>query len=167
MKTLLLLRHAKSSWDDVALRDFERPLADRGKRDAPRMGEELKLRAPLPDLIISSPAARARQTTQAVVEAGGLTARLEFNDSIYGATSAELMRLIRRLEDGVNCALMVGHNPGFEELVSRLTGSDERMPTAALACIEFQIDHWNDLEDGVGRLIWLLTPKRLKGEDKD
>ncbi|HET8674545.1 MAG TPA: histidine phosphatase family protein [Blastocatellia bacterium] len=167
MKTLLLLRHAKSSWDDVALRDFERPLADRGKRDAPRMGEELKLRAPLPDLIISSPAARARQTTQAVVEAGGLTARLEFNDSIYGATSAELMRLIRRLEDGVNCALMVGHNPGFEELVSRLTGSDERMPTAALACIEFQIDHWNDLEDGAGRLIWLLTPKRLKGEDKD
>ena len=165
MKTLLLLRHAKSSWDDVALRDFERPLADRGKRDAPRMGEELKLRAPLPDLIISSPAARARQTTQAVVEAGGLTARLEFNDSIYGATSAELMRLIRRLEDGVNCALMVGHNPGFEELVSRLTGSDERMPTAALACIEFQIDHWNDLEDGAGRLIWLLTPKRLKGED--
>ena len=73
MKTLLLLRHAKSSWDDVALRDFERPLADRGKRDAPRMAEELKLRAPLPDLIISSPAARARQTTQAVVNAGGLS----------------------------------------------------------------------------------------------
>jgi phosphohistidine phosphatase len=167
MKTLLLLRHAKSSWDDVALRDFERPLADRGKRDAPRMAEELKHRAPVPDLIISSPAARARQTTQAVVDAGGLSARLEFNDSIYGATSAELMRLIRRLEDAVNCALMVGHNPGFEELVSRLTGSEERMPTAALACIEFQIDHWNDLEDGTGRLIWLLTPKRLKGEGKD
>lgn len=167
MKTLLLLRHAKSSWDDVSLRDFERPLADRGKRDAPRMGEELKLRAPLPDLIISSPATRARQTTQAIVDAGGLTARLEFNDSIYGATSGELTRLIRRLPDAVNCALMVGHNPGFEEVVSRLTGSDERMPTAALACIEFQIDHWNDLEDGAGRLIWLLTPKKLKGADKD
>lgn len=167
MKTLLLLRHAKSSWDDVSLRDFERPLADRGKRDAPRMGEELKLRAPLPDLIISSPAARARQTTQAIVDAGGLTARLEFNDSIYGATSGELMRLVRRLPDAVDCALMVGHNPGFEEVVSRLTGSDERMPTAALACIEFQIDHWNDLEDGAGRLIWLLTPKQLKGADKD
>ncbi len=162
MKTLLLLRHAKSSWDDVSLRDFERPLADRGKRDAPRMGEELRLRAPLPDLIISSPAARARQTAQAVVDAGGLTARLEFNESIYGATSAELMRLIRRMPDTVDCALMVGHNPGFEEVVSRLTGSDERMPTAALACIEFQIDHWNDLEDGAGRLVWLLTPKKLK-----
>ena len=167
MKTLLMLRHAKSSWDDVSMRDFERPLADRGKRDAPRIGEELKLRAPLPDLIISSPAARARQTTQAVVDAGGLTARLEFNESIYGATSAELVRLIRRLPDAVDCALMVGHNPGFEEVVSRLTGSDERMPTAALACIEFQIDHWNDLEDGAGRLVWLLTPKKLKGGDRD
>ena len=167
MKTLLLLRHAKSSWDDASLRDFERPLADRGRRDAPRMGEQLKLRAPLPDLIISSPAERARQTAQAIVEAGGLTARLEFHDSIYGATSAELMRLIRRLPDAVNCALMVGHNPGFEELVSRLIGSDERMPTAALACIEFQIGHWNDLEDEAGRLIWLLTPKKLKEADKD
>jgi len=167
MKTLLLLRHAKSSWDDVSLRDFERPLADRGKRDAPRMGEELRLRAPLPDLIISSPAARARQTAQAVVDAGGLTARMEFNESIYGATSAELMRLIRRIPDTVDCALMVGHNPGFEEVVSRLTGSDERMPTAALASIEFQIDHWNDLEDGAGRLVWLLTPKKLKEEDGD
>jgi len=167
MKTLLLLRHAKSSWDDVSVRDFERPLADRGKRDAPRMGEELKLRAPLPDLIISSPAARARQTAQAVIGSGGLTARLEFNESIYGATSAELMRLIGRLPDSVDCALMVGHNPGFEELVSRLTDSDERMPTAALACIEFQIDHWKDLEDKSGKLIWLLTPKKLKQEDKD
>jgi phosphohistidine phosphatase len=167
MKTLLLLRHAKSSWDDVSLRDFERPLAERGKRDAPRMGEELKLRAPLPDLIISSPATRARETVEAVVVSGGLTARLEFNDSIYGATSAELIRLIRQLNDSINCVLMVGHNPGFEEVVSRLTGSNERMPTAALACIEFQIDHWTDLEDGAGRLIWLLTPKELNRADKD
>ncbi|HJQ69896.1 MAG TPA: histidine phosphatase family protein [Blastocatellia bacterium] len=167
MKTLLLLRHAKSSWDDVSLRDFERPLAERGERDAPRMGEQLRQRGPLPELIISSPAARARQTAKAVIEAAGLTARLEFDDSIYGASSAELMRLMRRLPDAVNCALMVGHNPGFEEVVSRLTGSDERMPTAALACIEFQVDHWADLEDGAGRLVWLLTPKKLKQEGED
>jgi phosphohistidine phosphatase len=166
MKTLLLLRHAKSDWDDVSLRDFERPLADRGKRDAPRMGQELKLRAPLPDLIISSPAARARETIEAVVASGGLTARLEFNETIYGASSAELTRLVRRLPDTVNCALMVGHNPGFEELVARLTDADERMPTAALACIEFQIDHWKDIEDKTGKLLWLMTPKKLKQEDK-
>jgi phosphohistidine phosphatase len=166
MKTLLLLRHAKSDWNDVSLRDFERPLADRGKRDAPRMGQEMKVRAPLPDLIISSPAARARETIEAVVASGGLTARLEFNETIYGASSAELTRLVRRLPDTVNCALMVGHNPGFEELVARLTAADERMPTAALACIEFQIDHWKDIEDKTGKLIWLMTPKKLKEEDK-
>lgn len=167
MKTLMLLRHAKSSWDDASLRDFERPLAKRGKRDAPRIGEELKLRAPMPDIIISSPATRAKQTIEAVVQTSGIRSRLEFNESIYGASSAELMRLIGRLPDSINCALMVGHNPGFEELVSRLTGTDTVMPTAALACMEFQIDHWNDLEDGAGKLIWLLTPKNLKGEDKD
>lgn len=165
MKTLMLLRHAKSSWDDASLRDFERPLAKRGERDAPRMGEELKLRAPMPDLIISSPATRARQTIEAVVRTSGIRSRLEFNESIYGASSAELMRLIRRLPDSVNCALMVGHNPGFEEVVSRLTGTDTVMPTAALACMEFQVDHWNDLADGAGKLIWLLTPKKLKGGD--
>jgi phosphohistidine phosphatase len=76
------------------------------------------------------------------------------------------MRLVRRLPDSVNCALMVGHNPGFEELVSRLTNTETVMPTAALACMEFQIDQWNDLEDGAGKLIWLLTPKKSKGEDK-
>jgi phosphohistidine phosphatase len=167
MKTLLLLRHAKSSWDNASLRDFERPLAKRGKRDAPRMGEELKLRMPLPDIIISSPATRARETAEAVVQSSGIRSRLEFNESIYGASSAELITLIRQLPDSVNCALMVGHNPGFEELVTRLTATDAAMPTAALACIEFQIDHWNDLEDGAGKLIWLLTPKKLKGEDKD
>jgi phosphohistidine phosphatase len=167
MKTLLLLRHAKSSWGDASLRDFERPLAKRGKRDAPRMGEELKMHAPVPDVIISSPATRARQTIEAVVQSSGITSRLEFNENIYGASSAELMSLVRRLPDSANCALMVGHNPGFEELVSRLTGTETVMPTAALASMEFQIDHWNDLEDGAGKLNWLLTPKMRKGEDKD
>ena len=167
MKTLLLLRHAKSSWDDISLRDFERPLAKRGERDAPRMGQELKMHAPLPDLIISSPATRARQTIEAVVRTSGISSRLEFNESIYGASSAELMKLIRRLPDSVNCAMLVGHNPGFEELASRLTDTETVMPTAALVCMEFQIDNWNDLADGAGKLNWLLTPKKLKGEDKD
>jgi phosphohistidine phosphatase len=167
MKTLLLLRHAKSSWDDGSLRDFERPLAKRGERDAPRMGEELKRRAPMPDLIISSPATRARQTIEAVVRSSGISSRLDFNESIYGASSAELMRLIRRLPDGVNCVLMVGHNPGFEEVVSRITATDTVMPTAALAYMEIQIESWNDLEDGAGKLVWLLTPKKLKHKDKD
>ncbi|HWX40770.1 MAG TPA: histidine phosphatase family protein [Blastocatellia bacterium] len=161
MKTLLLLRHAKSSWDDSSLRDFDRPLADRGERDAPRVGKALAKRGPLPDSIISSPAVRARQTIEAVIKSAGISTSPQFDDSIYGATPSELMKLIRSLPDSSDCALLVGHNPTFEEVVSRLTGAHERMSTAALACIEFHVDHWLDVEDGKGKLAWLLSPKEL------
>ena len=167
MKTLLLLRHAKSSWDHPSMRDFDRPLADRGKRDAPRIGRALKEREPVPDLIISSPAARARETVEAVIKSAGLTASLQFDESIYDASLAELMRLVRGLPDQTSCVLMVGHNPGFEGLVNRLTGASERMPTAALASIEFQVDHWQDVEDGQGKLLSVLTPRQLPEEGND
>lgn len=161
MKTLMLLRHAKSDWDDSSLADFDRPLAARGKRDAPRVGKELRKRGSSPDLIISSPAARARATINAVIKAAKLDGELQFDESIYGASSAELLKLLRRLRDTSSRALLVGHNPGFEDLLGRLTGLHERMPTAALACIEFQIDRWEDVEDGKGRLAWLVIPKQL------
>jgi phosphohistidine phosphatase len=161
MKTLLLLRHAKSSWDDPSLRDYERPLADRGRRDAPRMGEALKARGPLPDFIICSPATRARETLAAFQDAAQIEVRPSFDETIYGATSAELISVVRKFPDSSECALMVGHNPGFEELVARLSLAEGHMPTAALACITFDVDRWEDLEDGEGRLAWLLTPKTL------
>jgi phosphohistidine phosphatase len=161
MKTLLLLRHAKSDWDDTSLRDFDRPLAARGERDAPRIGKALRKRGPLPDLIISSPAVRAKATIEAVIEAAKLKLAIRFDETIYGASSPELMKLIRRSPDGNSCVLLVGHNPGFEDLVGRLTGSHERMPTAALACIDFQINRWDDVKDGEGKLEWLLIPKHL------
>jgi phosphohistidine phosphatase len=166
VKTLLLLRHAKSSWDDPQLRDFDRPLAARGKRDAPRIGEALRERGPAPDLIISSPAARARETTEAVIDSANLTPGPVFDESIYGASSGELMRIIRRLPVESSCALLVGHNPGFEDTVSRLTGVQEAMPTAALACIEFPVERWEDVEDEHGKLLWLLTPKQLGGSNE-
>ena len=167
MKTLLLLRHAKSSWDDSSLRDFDRPLADRGKRDAPRMGRALKDRGPAPDLIVSSPAARAKATAEAAIKSGGFAASLQLDQGIYDASTPELLRIVRRLPDESSCVLMVGHNPGFEELVYRLSGAHERMATAALAAIEFQVDRWDDVESGQGKLLWFLTPKQLgdKGED--
>lgn len=161
MKTLMLLRHAKSDWEDVSLPDFDRPLAARGRRDAPRVGKALRKRGSLPELIISSPAARAKATIDAVIKTAKLEGELRFDEAIYGASSAELMKVIRRLRDNIACSLLVGHNPGLEDLVERLTGSRDRMPTAALACIEFQIDRWEDVEDGKGRLAWLVTPKQV------
>ncbi len=163
MKTLMLLRHAKSDWDDSSLADFDRPLAARGKRDAPRVGKALRKRGLLPGLIISSPAARAKATIDAVIKTANLDGELQFDDAIYGASSAELIKVIRSLRDDISCSLLVGHNPGFEDLLERLTGSHDRMPTAALACIEFQIDRWEDVEDGKGRLAWLVTPKQAAG----
>lgn len=162
MKTLFMLRHAKSDWGDASLKDFDRPLASRGERDAPRIGKALKERGPLPDLIVSSPAARAKATAEAFILAAGLEITPQFEGGIYEAHSAELMRIIRNLPDTSDCAMMVGHNPGFENTVSRLTNTDTHMPTAALACIEFSIDRWEDVEDGQGRLVWLLTPKQLE-----
>jgi phosphohistidine phosphatase len=162
MKTLLLLRHAKSSWDDTKLHDFDRPLSDRGRRAAPRMGKAFAERGLIPDLIVSSPAVRAKQTVEAFITGAGLDAPLKFDGSIYDASSAELMRLIRELTDSRKTVLLVGHNPGFEETLARLTGAYERMPTAALACIELLVDRWEDVEDSSGRLAWFLTPKLLK-----
>jgi phosphohistidine phosphatase len=161
MKNLLLLRHAKSDWDDPSLRDFDRPLAARGERDAPKIGKALRKRGPVPDLIVSSPAARAKETIEAVARAARFGLEIQFNEAIYDASSPELLKLIRLLPDDSSCVLMVGHNPGFEDLVGRLSGSHERMPTAALACIQFQIDNWKDVNDGEGKLAWLLTPKQL------
>jgi phosphohistidine phosphatase len=166
MKTLLLLRHAKSSWDEPSLRDFDRPLAPRGKRDAPRIGKALSERGPLPDLAISSPAARTRATIKAVMASARLEAELQVEECVYGASSAELIKLIRRLPGEKACVMIVGHNPGLEDLVARLTAETERMPTAALACVEFQIDRWKDIEDGEGKLVWLLTPKQLGHESE-
>ena len=161
MKNLLLLRHAKSDWDDPSLRDFDRPLAARGERDAPKIGKALRKRGPAPDSIMSSPAIRAKQTIEAVAKAARFELEIKFNQAIYDASSPELLQLIRSLPDDSSCVLLVGHNPGFEDLVGRLSGSHERMPTAALACIQFQIDHWKDIDDGEGKLAWLLTPKQL------
>ncbi|HKQ07172.1 MAG TPA: histidine phosphatase family protein [Blastocatellia bacterium] len=165
VKTLLLMRHAKSNWDDASLRDFDRPLAERGRRDAPRMAQALAALDSAPDCIVSSPARRARETIEAVITEARLTAPLTFDEAIYDASTAALMRIVRRLPDECHRVLLVGHNPGFEDLLTRLSGERGRMPTAAIACIEFQVDSWDDVEDGHGKLVWLLTPKQLRKDD--
>jgi phosphohistidine phosphatase len=162
MKTLLLLRHAKSSWKDDGLKDFDRPLNQRGLKAAPAIGKLIRKRKLEPDLVLSSPAERARQTSQLVFEAAGLKTEVRFDERIYEAGVARLLEIISQIDDEANVAMLVGHNPGFEELQEALTGEAHGFPTAALACIEVNIEKWNKIRAGVGRLEWLVKPKELK-----
>lgn len=161
MKTLLLLRHAKSSWKDAALRDFERPLNERGRRAAPLMGRFLRRQKLRPDLVLSSPAERARETAAFVVESAGLAGRLRYDERIYEATAERLLEVVSQIEDSCEQALLVGHNPGTEELIELLTGERAAMPTAALACVALDVEKWDKARRGCGRLEWVVRPKEL------
>ena len=161
MKTLYLLRHAKSSWDDPSLKDFDRPLNKRGLKAAPLIGSYLRKQKLKPELIVSSPAARAKSTTSLVSEAAGLTGTLKFDEGIYEASPVRLFEVVAGLDDKIETAMMVGHNPGFEELLAALTGETRRMATAALACIELNVDKWSEVKANSGTLKWLVKPKDL------
>src|SRR5436190_24158555 len=121
MKTLLLLRHAKSSKDEPALGDFDRPLNDRGKDDAKLMGRFMRERSICPDLLISSPAKRARLTAELVLKAAGLPINVAFDERIYEADVHRLLAVVSQIEPGINVVMLVGHNPGCEDLVEVLT----------------------------------------------
>lgn len=162
MKTLFLLRHAKSSWKDGALNDFERPLKNKGLGDAQLVGKLIRQRELSFDLVISSPAERARQTTQLVAMSAGLQAELRFDERVYEAGMRRLLTLITRLENTANTVLLVGHNPGLEELLKTLTGEVHTMPTASLAGVEFDVDEWSQVKARTGKLTLFLTPKELK-----
>ena len=161
MKTLFLMRHAKSSWDNPGWRDFERPLNKRGLEAAPTMGQYMKRNKIKPDVVISSPAVRAKETAELVIEAAEFEVDLRFDERIYEATVPDLMKVVSEIKDEISVVLLVGHNPGFEELLSRLTGKTERMPTAALANINLDINNWSDVQDLCGKLEWLVKPKEL------
>jgi phosphohistidine phosphatase len=164
MKTLLLLRHAKSSWKDSDARDFDRPLNQRGLKTAPSIGRLIRKRKLQPDLVVSSPAERARLTTQLAIEAAGLKTELRYDERIYEASVAHLLGVVSELDDEAGMVMLVGHNPGFEELLEMLTGEAHNLPTAALACIELNIEKWNKVRAGGGRLEWLVKPKELKSK---
>jgi len=161
MKILLLLRHAKSNWKDASLTDFERPLNGRGLKAAPLIGRYLRRKKIRPDLILSSPAERARQTTALVVAAAQWNAELRYDERIYEASAGRLLEIISQIEESAGTVLLVGHNPGMEELLWRLTGESQTMPTAALAEISLDIDKWNRARERSGRLEWIVKPKEL------
>jgi phosphohistidine phosphatase len=160
MRTLLILRHAKSSWKDEGLPDHDRPLNKRGKGDAPRVGELLRDRGLEPDLIITSTARRARHTAKRTVKAGELSCPVEQHERLYHAGPGDLVEILRSLPDSFVRPMVVGHNPGLETLVEVLTGVAVHLPTAALACVELPIDGWSEIGTDVGgRLVDLWTPR--------
>ena len=146
MKTLLVLRHAKSSWNDPALDDHERPLTKRGQRDAPRMGELVREYRLTPDAIISSDAVRARLTAKAVAEAARYAGEILLDGRLYIASPAGMLAVLRTVRENAGTVMIVGHNPGLEELVGQLTGEQQDLPTAGLAQIVLPIDRWRDLK---------------------
>jgi phosphohistidine phosphatase len=159
MKTLYVLRHAKSSWEDSNLADFDRPLNDRGEVAAPFMGEVMKRSGFAHAIILSSPAVRARETASRVKESAGLAAQIEFNERIYEATPRTLLQVVSSIDDRFDSAMIVGHNPGMEGFIRLLTGELQPMPTATLAMIDLDIDRWRDIDGGLGKLEHIIRPK--------
>lgn len=174
MLTLLLLRHAKSNWDNPALADYDRPLAKRGRKSAPRMGAEIAALGLRPDIILCSSAARTRETLSLVLpELGTPPPEIIYDDAIYMAAPSDLLAAMRALaprDPALQTAMIVGHNPGMEELAEMLVGGgdehslelmDEKFPTCALAVFTFDAKDWADIAPGTGTLTRFLTPAQL------
>ena len=160
MKTLLLLRHAKSSWKDAARADHDRPLNKRGKAEALRVGQWLRQQSLVPDLILASTAKRARRTAERVAEASGYAGEVQREADLYPGDPEDYLDALQGVADEYDCVLVVGHNPGLEEFLELLTRSQELMPTAALAHISLPIEHWQQLTSMTkGLLVNLWRPR--------
>ena len=161
MKTLLILRHAKSNWKDAGLLDHDRPLNKRGKRDTPRVGRLILQQGLVPDLIMSSTAKRARSTAKRVAKACGYSGEIQLIPLFYHAPAGIFIEALNHLPDDYSRAMVVGHNPGMEDLVARL-GRSCTMPTAALANISLPIDKWSALDGATkGELVDVWYPRNL------
>ena len=146
MKTLFLMRHAKSSWDDDDLRDVDRPLAPRGMRDARKMGKRLAKRDKKIDLILSSPAVRARATAQLLAKKLGYKPKkIIVDDRLYAATERDLLAVIRALDNKLRRVILVGHNPELTALARRFSSDITQLPTSAIAEFKFDTRSWSDV----------------------
>lgn len=167
MPTLLLMRHAKSDWGGADVPDHDRPLNERGKRDAPRMGRWLAAQRVAPTRIVTSSARRARKTADRVVEGLRTPVPIELRDDLYHAPLERWLLVLTRLPAEAECVLCIGHNPGLEALIERLLGRHEPMPTAAIACLTVGPAGWTTFQDERPdvslRALW--RPKELDADD--
>lgn len=173
MKTLTLLRHAKSDWGDPVARDFERPLNQRGRRAARTMGRAMRDEGLAFDRVVASPATRVIETIADIEDGYGTLMPPVFDRRIYLASVATLLDMIHETHDGADRLLIVGHNPGLENLALLLTRGDDRpcraqlalkYPTATLAEIALPVDRWADVAQGMGGLARFIRPRDLDPE---
>ena len=169
MRQLFLMRHAKSSWDNPGLRDFDRPLNKQGRKAAVKMGRFMKDEELVPEIVCSSPAARTRETVEHWQSAAGYQPELLYVDGLYGAGLGQLFRVIRQTDEVHRRLMLVGHNPGLHELAIALietTGDKnttlfQKFPTATLAVFDLPLNRWSDIAPGNGRLRSFIRPKAL------
>ena len=162
MKTLTIVRHAKSSWEFPELADFDRPLNKRGKNDAPAMGQRLAAKDISPDLIVTSPAKRALKTSKVVAaEIGYSKKKLVTEERVYMADVVELMSVLHKIDNSYKDVFLVGHNPGMTDLVNDLIDeSIINVPTCGVVRAKFNIKTWKALKKGTGKLEFFDFPKK-------
>ena len=161
MKKIILIRHAKSDWDHPWLADFERPLAERGLRDAPQMAASLKNRGITVDLICSSTAKRAQQTASITAEVlGYLEEKIQWEKSLYHASEDHLLRFIQSQSDQIQTLVLVGHNPGLTELINLLGVKLDNLPTSGQFAFSLSTSHWKELSQDTCTFAWWDSPKK-------
>jgi len=162
MRRLTLVRHAKSSWKNAALADVDRPLSGRGKRDAPRMGEYLASRGVLPDIILTSPARRARKTAQLLAAAMPAAVPILCEAALYPASAESLLERVRALDDTWQHVMLIGHNPGLTDFASQIaTAGGASLPTCGVLVADLAVDSWREAGPGCGRTVLAVAPKQL------
>lgn len=162
MKKVYLIRHAKSSWKDLALEDFERPLNKRGKSDAPLMGDKLHDKKVLPDTILSSPAVRAKTTAEIIAKKIGFEKKIVFKKDIYEANATTLHKILTTIADTESIVFLFGHNPSLNELAENYIHFNENIPTCAVVEIEFDCNSWADISAENAKLASFDYPKKEK-----
>jgi len=161
MLTLYLLRHAKSSWDDASQPDFERSLSDRGRNACAFIGEFIQEKGIDFDLVLVSTAVRTRETIELVKERAKFLGEVRYDERIYEATVSQLLEIISQIDNDRESVLLVGHNPGIEELLGLLTGEQHRVTTANFAKIQLNAREWSANLANQGALQWVVQPKEI------
>jgi phosphohistidine phosphatase len=168
VRTMILLRHAKSSWSDSTLADIDRPLAPRGKRASRKLAEHIRRKKIQPALVLCSPSRRTRQTLEAVEASLGKRCVVELVPQLYGASEQQLLEQLQALPDPVRSVMVIGHNPGLHDLALVLASHgpdlqrlEEKFPTGALATLVVGGEHWTALGPGAAELVDYVVPRQL------